>query len=560
MYDSGKRSWIPECRDESVLDRCRKERKKGCAEDYFLLADNILAQAEKGAGNADAVWMMEEAAKADYAPAAFAMGQMFRHGWAVHRDLKSAALWFERALQLGYPDAGEALKELEREKRRRIKAFSLIAVLIVLLFLAAFGIIRERKQRGRDLERTGLKVLVGENTELTETVTLEEFNEELRRLIEEYDSELVVSGKLHTNRLILKFEGEELNLTDFLADRVIARENRKIIIQFSTEEEAQRCLKALQSMEGMAYVEEDVYYRTETDAAVEKDDSGASAPPVYDSAYSGYGYYSWGVADLELDQLAAWLGTLEIDRKAMVAVVDSGTVINREFEDRILDGVDLVAGGDGHADRSGHGTHVAGTVLDCTRGLNVTVLPVRVMDDDGNGSAERITAGIEYAILSGADVINLSLGGPVSAGMDEAVKEAVTEGIMVIVSAGNGDAVGNPMDTGNFSPAHLEECIVVSAYASGRSIAGFSNYGDSVDISAPGVDILSYTGMETMAIYSGTSMAAPHISALAAMLRICYPNASPAQMECYIKDYCIDMGNEQYFGAGVCKAGYFIEN
>ena len=96
---------------------------------------------------------------------------------------------------------------------------------------------------------------------------------------------------------------------------------------------------------------------------------------------------------------------------------------------------------------------------------------------------------------------------------------AVSAGIIVVASAGNGDENGIPVDTAGYMPAAMEECIVVGAVDSSHSIAPFSNYGESVDVCAPGVDIVSYSineqGLESM---SGTSMAAPMVTGTAAMI------------------------------------------
>lgn len=157
----------------------------------------------------------------------------------------------------------------------------------------------------------------------------------------------------------------------------------------------------------------------------------------------------------------------------------------------------------------------------------------------------------------------MSLGGPKSNDCvlkDDLICQAVASGITVVVAAGNGDKYGNPVDTAETDPAHIEECIVVAAYDSRRRIAGFSNYGASVDVAAPGVDVVSYgNGDEFLVSLSGTSMAAPHISALAAMLRLYLPDASPAQIEKYIKDYCLPMGNALYWGEGIPQSAGFIE-
>ena len=140
---------------------------------------------------------------------------------------------------------------------------------------------------------------------------------------------------------------------------------------------------------------------------------------------------------------------------------------------------------------------------------------------------------------------------------DYYIQDAVDQGIVVVVAAGNGDDYGNPVSTTGECPAHLGNCIVVAACDNRDRLASFSNYGESVDVCAPGVDVVSYYPGDTFAALNGTSMATPHVSALVAMLKMIMPNKTPAQIEKYITDYCIDMGNDMYYGAGIPWTGFF---
>lgn len=545
MYDWKQKCWTAECTDESVLNQCRESLLSDDTKGYYLLADSLLARADSGKETAQAVWMMEEAAKAGDAQAAFAMGQMFHAGWAVRRDQKKAVQWYQKAAGLGSSEAETVLARLRRRRLRRFLGIvCAVLLLAVVLFLAVWA--SENGEGGR--------VLVGKDTELSKTATYEEFEAEIEKLISEYDDELVISGQRSTNRLILRFEGNVLDLSDFLADRVIARENHIVVLQFSTEEEAQRCLEELKKAEEILYIEEDSYSDY---LNLAEQDSGQA---VSISGQSSSGYYSWGAQDLELDQYAAWLAAETAGQSVTVAVVDSGVQVHDETAGRILEGWDYFGDSSGQTDLNGHGTHVSGIILDCTQGLEVMILPVRAMDALGRGSDLSISLGIEYAVQQSVDVINLSLGGPDSALKDDVIHQAVEAGIVVVTATGNGDENGNPMDCASWCPAHLDECIVVGAYTEEHTIAEFSNYGSSVDLCAPGVDIVSYgIGGEELAVKSGTSMAAPHISALAAMLCLNYPDAAPHQIEKYMKDYCEPMGDTLYYGAGRCESSLFIE-
>ena len=590
MYSEEKRRWISGCNKEEGEQYCREAEETEDPEIMFQAADYLLARSEKGGRNAEAVFLMEKAAQGKYTAAMLAMGQMYEYGWGVGKSRKYALRWYKEAAGAGSREAEKALARLKRKRRRFIAAGVLIlftAAVLIFLSTTMFLPFMTGSGDGNPMEEEdppiteGGEVVVGESTDLVETETLEEFQKSLRELTEQYDDELVVSGQRSTNRLLLRFEGAVLDLTDFLADRVVSREDNMVIIQFASEEEAARCLEALKASDQIIFAEMDEYSiaaedteteegsgnaddaETADDMATGKDVEAGSGADI--SAYSGgtYQYYTWGCEDMGLDHLARWLASLDETGSAVVAVVDTGVKPVDGIRSRLLSGTDVVMGGDGQTDMMGHGTHVAGTILDCTQGLDVQVLPVGVFGTGQFTSKSAICTGLEYAISREADVINMSLGGPDDSGsawQADVIRRAVSEGIIVVASAGNGDENGIPIDTAGYMPAAMEECIVVGAVDSSHSIAPFSNYGESVDVCAPGVDIVSYSineqGLESM---SGTSMAAPHISALAVMLRLYLPDASPEQIEKYIKDYSIYLGDGQYYGEGIPSGLPFIE-
>lgn len=482
-------------------------------------------------------------------------------------DRKERKWIFSRKEEKNGAGDKESKKALRRLRRRKVLWIAGAAVILLAILLALFFMFppltekpSAKKENSEDSirEETDSRgnVLVGENTELEETDTLEEFNESIRKLTEEYDDELVIAGERSTNRLILHFDGEELDLTTFLADRVIARENRMVVIQFASEEETRQCMESLNEMEHVSFVEMDEYN-------ISSDTAGSGAGSMSQSS-SGFSYHTWGCKDMGMDLLADYLSTHALQQSAVVAVLDTGVLPVEGIRDRILSGTDVVMGGDGRNDLVGHGTHVSGTILDCTQGLDVKILPVGIFGNNPYTSTLNICTGLEYAIGQAPDVINMSLGGPITQedSLKQAlIREAISSGITVVVSAGNGDDAGIPQDTAGIMPAAMKECIVVGAVDQNHTIASFSNYGDSVDVCAPGVNITSYSirpeGLESM---DGTSMAAPHISALAVMLTMYVPDASPAQIEKYIKDYCQNLGDEQYYGEGIPQGAFYIEN
>ncbi|MFF7181046.1 S8 family serine peptidase [Streptomyces sp. NPDC008121] len=219
---------------------------------------------------------------------------------------------------------------------------------------------------------------------------------------------------------------------------------------------------------------------------------------------------------------------------------------------------------DSDRNNSWHGTHVAGTIAATTgngRGVagiahDATVQPVRVLGWCGGTDADIIDA-ITWASggpVQGvpanphpADVINMSLGGAgvCNPGTQNAINGAVGRGTTVVVAAGNSN-----MNATGFQPANCDNVITVAASDREGNRAAYSNYGNIVDVTAPGGETalgsatgiwstvnagLRNTGNETYAAYQGTSMAAPHIAGLAALMNQASPSMTPAQIESAIK-------------------------
>ncbi|MCS1352545.1 S8 family serine peptidase [Mechercharimyces sp. CAU 1602] len=206
----------------------------------------------------------------------------------------------------------------------------------------------------------------------------------------------------------------------------------------------------------------------------------------------------------------------------VVAVVDTGVQDDhQDLSQQVSQGYDFVDDDRNAYDEQGHGTHVAGTIAATTnngKGVagvapDVSIMAVRVLDSNGSGYNDWVASGIEYAASNGADVINLSLGGSRSSQVvKDAVEFAWAQGAVVIAAAGNSNTSSPSY------PAYYEESIAVAAVDSGDRKASFSNYGDWVDIAAPGVDIISTQLGGGYVKYSGTSMAAPHTAGAAALL------------------------------------------
>lgn len=206
-------------------------------------------------------------------------------------------------------------------------------------------------------------------------------------------------------------------------------------------------------------------------------------------------------------------------------IIDSG--IDLDHPDLNVDvnrSVSFLSGGGGASspdDQNGHGTHVAGTIGAINNEIgvvgvaaNASVVAVRVLDRRGSGSYSGVIAGVDYVATEGSngDVANMSLGGPVSAALDQAVINAAQGGVKFSLAAGNESTNAN-----NSSPARANgnNIYTVSAMNSSDNWASFSNYGNPpVDYCAPGVSIQSTWKDGGYNTISGTSMAAPHVAGI----------------------------------------------
>jgi major intracellular serine protease len=217
----------------------------------------------------------------------------------------------------------------------------------------------------------------------------------------------------------------------------------------------------------------------------------------------------------------------------VVAVLDTGMAPHSDLQGRIIGGRNFTStNAEDYTDRHGHGTHVAGTIAAIANGQGVVgvapesrILVGKVLGDDGRGTFDGIVSGIRWAAdWSGPNgenvtIISMSLGGSVDyPDLHEAIRYAVSKGILVICAAGNeGD---NNADTDEYAyPAAYPEVVAVGAVNTfWMEIPNFSNSNGEVDLVAPGVGISSTYLNDAYAKMSGTSMAAPHAAGAAALV------------------------------------------
>lgn len=274
--------------------------------------------------------------------------------------------------------------------------------------------------------------------------------------------------------------------------------------------------------------------------------------PAYAQGYQNY---------LKTIRMSSAWDKVKDARSQVVAVVDTG--VDRTHADltgKLLTGYNAISPGQAPNDDNGHGTMVAGIVAAGTgNGEGIAgvvwygrVMPIKVLDGNGQGFDADIAEGIAWAADHGAKVINLSLGGVQdSPALADAVKYAAGKGVVIVAASGNyGD------DTTVY-PAAYPEVLAVGATDNAANLTDFSSNGDWLDIAAPGFDITSTYPDDQYATASGTSFAAPITAGVAALVRARYPALTAAEVQARLKRTARDAGPrglDPYYGAGFLDA------
>ena len=285
-------------------------------------------------------------------------------------------------------------------------------------------------------------------------------------------------------------------------------------------------------------------------------------------------YNTWGASAVGAEAFyTEWLKDKTLP-EVKVAVIDTGiNDAHSIFEGRILEGGINVSdsGNDSIADDLGHGTHCTGTICELTP-ENVKILPIKIFDKEGSAADEQIYLGMVYAMEQGAQIASMSFGGLGISPLEIEACELVNEqGMLCVAAAGN-----HADDAAYYYPGSIESCITVGAVDQNMQRASFSNFGELVDVVAPGVNIVSYTvgSAERTEKMSGTSMATPHVSACCALLKSYDPTLSPKRIEDLIKLNAKDLGEPGFdpdtawglvnlrdfrWDDGICRSPVFSE-
>lgn len=258
----------------------------------------------------------------------------------------------------------------------------------------------------------------------------------------------------------------------------------------------------------------------------------------------------WGITQTQATQSFTLAGNGSGSVSGVRAyVIDTG--IDMANADLNRAGLVNFVGDRKNTDCNGHGTHVAGTIAASDNSIDVvgmapgvSVYGVKVLDCTGSGTTTSVIKGIDWVTANAVlpAVANMSLGGGASQTLDDAVRKAAAKGIVFSLAAGNA-----AVDACTTSPARVggggtAGVMTVAATDSSDQEASFSNYGNCVDLWAPGVNISSLKIGGGVAVMSGTSMASPHAGGAAALYWARYPSSTAASVVTTLKGLAVSTG------------------
>ena len=361
------------------------------------------------------------------------------------------------------------------------------------------------------------------------------FNRDLNAMVKEYAPPVKGSDDPYeTARIIVESD----SLSDFTGSLAYVHGCGRYVIQYASPEEARKAAERFRRLDSVEYAV--------PDAIVSIDEiPAADAMPLQDPHSNSFRSWGFGADYIDAYAFNEWLleqagGDVNALPEVIVAVIDTGLETGLPyFSGRTVPGYDFA---DNDNDVTGgffHGTHVAGTVVDGTL-PNVKIMPLKCTDDYGSAITSNIINCMQYAYLHGAQVANVSIGGYYPETFDaytSVINAGSDAGTVYCVASGN-----DGTNVGYCYPACIERAFTVAAHDRNYNMWSGSNTGSAVDITAPGVDIVSAMPNGSFQAYTGTSMAAPHASAACAMLKSLDPDMSADAVMDMLRSAAVDHG------------------
>ena len=274
-------------------------------------------------------------------------------------------------------------------------------------------------------------------------------------------------------------------------------------------------------------------------------------------------YYTKQWFHKKIQSETAWNKT-KGSKNIIVAVIDNGIDLSQpDLKGKIYAPYDIVHFNDTYIPIGDHGTHVSGIIAGAMNNQaggtgvapNTRIMPINVFDGEYSYYSDVIYA-VYYAVQMKADIINLSLGSyGYSESVNEVIQDAHKAGLVIVAAAGN--------ENTNWSsyPASYKNVISVSATTQKDRISGYSNYGKNIDLAAPGDEILSTFPYKSFGYMSGTSMAAPIVSGVAALVWGNKPSLTNIQVEQRLFSTADDLGKkgrDDLYGYGRINANQAV--